>query len=95
MAILTESEKLKLKNMEICLLDEIKGSDKVRARESLIRLDTLYEIKKQLNLQKGEKQVRKLKRLVSKAHMRKAGIHKPFKKYKDGSFFSKHWREHL
>ncbi|MCI9592260.1 MAG: hypothetical protein HFG42_17300 [Lachnospiraceae bacterium] len=50
MAILTESEKLKLKNMEICLLDEIKGSDKVRARESLIRLDTLYEIKKQLNL---------------------------------------------
>ena len=50
MANLTESEKLKLKNMEICLLDESKGTDKEKAKESLIRLNTLYEIKKQLNL---------------------------------------------
>ena len=39
--------------------------------------------------------VRKLKRLVAKANMKKAGIHQPCKNKGNGSYFSKHWREYL
>ena len=44
--------------------------------------------------------MRKLKRLVAKTNMKKAGIHKLFKKYnatKNGatSYFAEHWREYI
>lgn len=43
--------------------------------------------------------MRKLKRLVAKTNMKKAGIHKPFKKVatKNGatSYFAEHWREYI
>lgn len=39
--------------------------------------------------------VRKLRRLVAKARMKKAGIHQPCKDKGNGSYFSKYWREYL
>ena len=39
--------------------------------------------------------MRKLRRIVAKHNMKKAGIHKPFKKVKGESFFSKNWRDYL
>jgi len=44
--------------------------------------------------------MRKLKRMVAKTNMRKAGIHKPFKKdihtkYGVTSYFAEHWREYV
>lgn len=50
MAILTESEKLKLKNMEICLLKESKQKDIQKSQKALTKLNTLYEIELILNL---------------------------------------------
>lgn len=39
--------------------------------------------------------MRKLKRMVAKTNMKKAGIYKPFKKVKGESYFSKHWRDYI
>lgn len=39
--------------------------------------------------------MRKLKRMVAKANMKKSGIHKPCKKFKGESYFFKHWRDYI
>jgi len=44
--------------------------------------------------------MRKLRRAVAKTNMRKAGIHKPFRKdvhtkYGRTSYFAEHWREYV
>lgn len=39
--------------------------------------------------------MRKLKRMVAKANMKKAGIQKPFKKIGGVSYFAEYWREYV
>lgn len=38
--------------------------------------------------------MRKLRRMIAKANMKREGIHKPFKKIFGESYFSKHWRDY-
>lgn len=39
--------------------------------------------------------MRKLRRAVAKARMKKKGIHGPLKKRTGQSYFSEHWREYI
>lgn len=39
--------------------------------------------------------MRKLKRMIAKHNMKRAGIHKPFKKIGGESYFAKYWRDYV
>lgn len=39
--------------------------------------------------------MRKIARAIAKTNMKKKGIHKPFKKHGETSYFADHWREYV